>query len=66
MVEDTDKLGCFAVRWGLGWPVDWLALWQGCRDPLSSRLSSLRRPFPSEEKAENDDDVYRSLEELAE
>lgn len=25
-----------------------------------------RRPFPSEETAENDDDVYRSLEELAE
>lgn len=24
------------------------------------------RPFPSEETAENDDDVYRSLEELAE
>lgn len=26
----------------------------------------LRRPFPSEETAENDEDVYRSLEELAE
>lgn len=26
----------------------------------------LCRPFPSEETAENDDDVYRSLEELAE
>ncbi|KAM7316728.1 hypothetical protein ACRRTK_024459 [Alexandromys fortis] len=28
--------------------------------------SSRTRPFPSEETAENDDDVYRSLEELAE
>ncbi|KAH0519136.1 Guanine nucleotide exchange factor VAV2 [Microtus ochrogaster] len=27
--------------------------------------SSCTRPFPSEETAENDDDVYRSLEELA-
>ncbi|KAG8509446.1 Guanine nucleotide exchange factor VAV2, partial [Galemys pyrenaicus] len=32
-------------------------------DPLARPL---RRPFPSEETAENDDDVYRSLEELAE
>ncbi|CAO2598188.1 Guanine nucleotide exchange factor VAV2 [Lemmus lemmus] len=38
---------------------------KGCRDPLFSLLPSLRRPFPSEETAENDDDVYRSLEELA-
>uniref|UniRef100_A0A0G2K9N2 Vav guanine nucleotide exchange factor 2 n=1 Tax=Rattus norvegicus TaxID=10116 RepID=A0A0G2K9N2_RAT len=31
----------------------------------SSFLPFLYRPFPSEETAENDDDVYRSLEELA-
>lgn len=34
--------------------------------PVSSLSPSLPRPFPSEETAENDDDVYRSLEELAE
>jgi guanine nucleotide exchange factor VAV len=33
---------------------------------LSSLLPSPHRPFPSEETTENDDDVYRSLEELAE
>jgi hypothetical protein len=35
-------------------------------EPLSSLLPSPHRPFPSEETTENDDDVYRSLEELAE
>ena len=35
------------------------------RDPLTPPVC-LRRPFPSEETAENDEDVYRSLEELAE
>lgn len=34
--------------------------------PAHLALTLLRRPFPSEETAENDDDVYRSLEELAE
>lgn len=36
------------------------------RADLLTALSCLHRPFPSEETAENDDDVYRSLEELAE
>lgn len=32
----------------------------------NSLFSSLPRPFPSEDTALNEDDVYRSLEELAE
>lgn len=36
------------------------------RGDLLTSLPSLHRPFPSEETTENDDDVYRSLEELAE
>uniref|UniRef100_A0A8D2NF27 Vav guanine nucleotide exchange factor 2 n=1 Tax=Zonotrichia albicollis TaxID=44394 RepID=A0A8D2NF27_ZONAL len=53
--------------------------WKGCRrcssipaNPAPGTkiksnpvIPSLARPFPSEETTENDDDVYRSLEELA-
>ncbi|MGH0149332.1 UNVERIFIED_CONTAM: hypothetical protein FKN15_017986 [Acipenser sinensis] len=49
-------------------PVDWLgACGPACKLPravLSSNTVALR-PFPSEDTAENEDDVYRSLEELA-
>lgn len=44
----------------------------GCGDllhgdtPVTLSFLSFPRPFPSEETTENDDDVYRSLEELAE
>lgn len=52
----------WALPWGpAGVP---LAGNAGTCSPPSRLL--FRRPFPSEETTENDDDVYRSLEELAE
>lgn len=51
----------------------WAEFNWGCRGsavrgetPITLSFLSFPRPFPSEETTENDDDVYRSLEELAE